>query len=94
MGCGAGRTRFNPTGFTVRTKLKLHPDVVPRRDRKNALVRTRRINIWTNQLYRPDNQTNRPDIQEHRLDVTKHRPGTSHKKSEKERKKSRKIFPK
>jgi hypothetical protein len=57
-----------------------------RRGRKNTFVRTRRMNVQTNQPYLPDNQKNRQDIQDHRLDV-------SHKKSEKERKKSRKIFP-
>jgi hypothetical protein len=66
-----GRMRFNPTGFTVRTKLKWHSDVVPSRGRKNTLVRTRRMNVRANQPYCPDNQKYCPDIRDHHSDVPK-----------------------
>jgi hypothetical protein len=46
-----GENWFNPTGFTVWTELKWCPDVVPRRGRKNTVVRTRRITVRTNQPY-------------------------------------------
>jgi hypothetical protein len=36
-------------------------------DRKNTLVRTRRMDIWTNQPYRLDSQNHRPDVPKHTI---------------------------
>jgi hypothetical protein len=65
-GLRRGGMRYNPTGFTVRTKLKWRPDVVPRkRLHKHA---------------RPDKEKGRPDEATLLSGQPEHRPDASHTK--------------